>query len=331
MSLPPPLPAVFVAVPSEPLPDWVAPTAEDPTRDDDVTTTSEFGFHSFVPMIVSTVIHAVALLLLSLVLPAADPPPASSPLEITTPPTETEVEFEPLEPVHVTNAEPAPADDSLVDAPTPDVPAPEPLAPTVELAEAEITTPDFDPTTVDLDDGETLAVLQVRAGRTGGGDAGGPGGGFDGEVGRRLAQAGGKSGAIQVSLVWNNFNDLDLHLIAPSGEHIFFGHPRSMCFGHLDVDMNAGGPTSREPVENVYWPRDRAPRGVYRIFVHHFARHDPGEDQTPFEVHVLVDGVRRTHTGTVSGGDPPLVVAEFERAVAVRDDRGTAQDDEFRE
>lgn len=135
-------------------------------------------------------------------------------------------------------------------------------------------------------------------------------GGFGGEVGRRLARAGAASGAIQVALSWENFNDIDLHVIAPSGERIFFAHRRSRCGGTLDVDMNAHGPDSREPVENVFWPLDAAPPGEYEVLVHHYARYDKA-DETRFHVHVLVDGVRRRFSGRVASGDPPVSVARF--------------------
>ncbi len=47
------------------------------------------------------------------------------------------------------------------------------------------------------------------------------------EVQRRLKIAGGKSGQIQLTLVWNNRNDLDLHCIDPNGEEIFYGNRKA--------------------------------------------------------------------------------------------------------
>jgi hypothetical protein len=40
----------------------------------------------------------------------------------------------------------------------------------------------------------------------------------------RVRKAGGKTGEIQFSLAWHSFNDLDLHVIAPSGEHVNYRH-----------------------------------------------------------------------------------------------------------
>ena len=134
---------------------------------------------------------------------------------------------------------------------------------------------------------------------------------------KRLKREGAKSGDVQISLIWNNFNDLDLHVITPSGQLIFFGRPFSSCRGELDVDMNAGGRNSREPVENVYWPRDHAPQGKYIVLVHHFAPHgDP--DPTPFEVLVNVDGETKTFKGVLSRGQPQMKIHEFERKATSR-------------
>jgi hypothetical protein len=144
--------------------------------------------------------------------------------------------------------------------------------------------------------------------------AGGPAGhgqaGFGGEVGRRLAMAGARTGDVQVTLAWNNLNDIDLHVISPIGERIFFGYRLGRCGGCLDVDMNVV-PTTRAAVENVFWPHGHAPRGIYTVFVHHFRRH-ASSARTPFEVHVLVRGRKEVFRGVVSAGQAPVMVARFD-------------------
>ena len=80
-----------------------------------------------------------------------------------------------------------------------------------------------------------------------------PRGRFSAEFRRRLEREGAQSGDVRVSLMWHNYNDLDLHVVCPGGEEVYFGNRVSVCGGALDVDMNVN-PTSDSPVENVFWP-----------------------------------------------------------------------------
>ncbi|MSR60323.1 MAG: hypothetical protein EXS05_22225 [Planctomycetaceae bacterium] len=137
-------------------------------------------------------------------------------------------------------------------------------------------------------------------------------GGSSGDFGSRLTGAGAKTGDVQISLLWNNLNDLDLHVQTPAGEQIYFGARRSRCGGELDVDMNAGGVRSTKPIENIYWPAGAAPHGSYRVFVHHFANRG-GRDPTAFRVRVLVDGKTKAYSGKASFGDQPELIHEFTR------------------
>ena len=114
----------------------------------------------------------------------------------------------------------------------------------------------------------------------------------------RLRQAGARSGDVQISLEWKNVNDLDLHVIDPNGEEIFYNHRQSRAGGKLDVDMNASQLTTR-PVENVYWPEQGAARGAYRVDVVHFANHG-APDPTLFTVRVVVKGRPSYYRGYIS-------------------------------
>jgi hypothetical protein len=134
------------------------------------------------------------------------------------------------------------------------------------------------------------------------------------EFAERLAREGAKTGDVQISLIWNNYNDLDLHVVCPSGERIFFDNRNSKCGGELDVDMNVK-PASRKPVENVYWPENKAPRGTYKVYIHHYAKHNKGfrsnKDPTEFRVLVDMEGAKKEFKGEISNGEPLRLVAEF--------------------
>ena len=48
------------------------------------------------------------------------------------------------------------------------------------------------------------------------------------------------TGNLQVSLSWDVDNDIDLHLVQPDGEEIYYGNEGSSTGGRLDLDSNAG-------------------------------------------------------------------------------------------
>lgn len=79
-------------------------------------------------------------------------------------------------------------------------------------------------------------------------------------------------GDIQATLTWNSTADLDLHVIDPNGEEIYYSQPTSESGGALDIDANAGCETVMpHPTENVYWPGGSAPPGTYYVWVETYA------------------------------------------------------------
>jgi uncharacterized protein YfaP (DUF2135 family) len=138
------------------------------------------------------------------------------------------------------------------------------------------------------------------------------------ELMERLTREGAKSGDVQVSLMWNNFNDLDLHVVAPSGERIHGGNRISACGGELDVDANVR-PDTKKPVENVVWSAESgnsdsdAPGGIYKVYVHHYKKHKKrrSKDPTAYTVLVNVEDKLMEYGGQITFGDPILLVCEF--------------------
>ncbi|MCC6624411.1 MAG: hypothetical protein IT385_24385 [Deltaproteobacteria bacterium] len=138
---------------------------------------------------------------------------------------------------------------------------------------------------------------------------------IDAEVKARVTRAGGMYDNVDIraSLIWNNRNDLDLHVIPPSGEEVFYAHKQSACGGWLDVDMNVSGQTDK-PVENVRWPKGKAPAGRYRVFVQNYNFHDK-EHATPFRVELEVNGEISHVDGVISPNDE----LKFQSNVTVAD------------
>ena len=131
------------------------------------------------------------------------------------------------------------------------------------------------------------------------------------EINKRVEREGGKTGEVQISLIWNNRNDLDLHVLCPSGERISFDHRRSADGGELDVDMNVRGESTR-PVENIFWPPKGMQKGIYRVFVHHYSQHG-SPDPTRFTVRIIEDGKSRQFSGALSTGEPAMQIDKLSR------------------
>lgn len=124
-------------------------------------------------------------------------------------------------------------------------------------------------------------------------------------IAQRLGEASAKGGDIQISLYWNNYNDLDLHCIDPRGEEIWFPHTRSASGGELDVDRNAHSPYTPTPVENIYWPDGGAPSGLYKITVVYYAPRNGMDPTVPtaFTVRLVVKGWTTSYFRSTIGYD----------------------------
>ncbi len=96
-----------------------------------------------------------------------------------------------------------------------------------------------------------------------------------------------QTGNIQVTAAWSSSSDIDLHVIDPNGEEIYYGHRNSSSGGVLDRDANAACSVSPPTVENVYWP-DNPPSGQYRVRA--VAYDMCGSGNTPVTLSIAVGG-----------------------------------------
>ena len=111
----------------------------------------------------------------------------------------------------------------------------------------------------------------------------------------RVKRAGGNvSGVLRCSLSWYNYDDLDIHVKEPNGNHIYYGDPQSrFTYGKLDVDMNAGGHRSREAVENIVWTnKTKMKEGRYRLFINQYQQRETKD----FGFEVEIDCQNKIHT-----------------------------------
>jgi len=122
------------------------------------------------------------------------------------------------------------------------------------------------------------------------------------------------TGDVQITLRWNSDADLDLHVIDPYQEELWYGHSFAQSGGELDVDANAGcASTMPSPVENVFWQFGGAPGGAYKVNVVYFMNciySGPVE----YEVVIRLDGnIYGTYPGTIYEAGDVQFITEFSR------------------
>lgn len=92
---------------------------------------------------------------------------------------------------------------------------------------------------------------------------------------------------VTITLDWSKHScntDIDLHVIDPYEERIYFRNMSSSSGGYLDRDDTVGpGP------EHVIW--SEAPAGTYKIYVHYYPNGAEDRSVTSFTVSVTVNGV----------------------------------------
>ena len=110
------------------------------------------------------------------------------------------------------------------------------------------------------------------------------------------------TGEVQVSISWDSPTDVDLHVVTPNDEEIYYGQRTSPEGGELDLDSNAACTLDEKRNENITWANGTAPRGTYTVRVDYW-------DACAFTgtTHYVVTVRRKgqtslTFTGTLTGG-----------------------------
>jgi len=80
------------------------------------------------------------------------------------------------------------------------------------------------------------------------------------------------TGAVEVALTWNVSNDLDLHVVDPTGNEVYYDNPYDStgAIQILDLDSNAGCIIDGVDAEHAVWPAGKAPHGTYTVRVDNF-------------------------------------------------------------
>jgi uncharacterized protein YfaP (DUF2135 family) len=110
-----------------------------------------------------------------------------------------------------------------------------------------------------------------------------PGGGAGKRTQFYEAQAGRVPTRLRVVLSWDSDNtDLDLHVVSPDGEHVFYGARVAGNGGALDVDVTTGfGPEIFATPSPV--------RGAYHVFVNYYGAGERRDVITTAQVAIVED------------------------------------------
>ena len=73
------------------------------------------------------------------------------------------------------------------------------------------------------------------------------------------------SGDIQVSVAWDNDDDVDLHVVEPTGCEIYYANDICGSGGWLDLDSNPACSIDGINNENIFWPLGQAPTGTFIV------------------------------------------------------------------
>jgi hypothetical protein len=149
-------------------------------------------------------------------------------------------------------------------------------------------------------------TIRVRYGAEGGGIVG-P------YAEQSLRVLGVGTGDVQVSVAWNGKTDVDLHVVDPNGEEIYYAHKTAASGGRLDLDSNPACQIDNKNNENVFFPKDTSPHGTYKVYVYYYDACN--QAKSDWVVTVLVKGQpTQTFRGTFTGdaaSNPPVLVSTF--------------------
>src|SRR6185503_9288392 len=119
--------------------------------------------------------------------------------------------------------------------------------------------------------------------------AGGGATGLGGFNSGNVAFLGNGTGEVQVNIAWNTKADVDLYVVDPLGEEIFYSHRNSVSGGTLDIDSHAGCVSDGPRTENIFWSFGVIPpRGSYTVRVNYWSA--CGEPSTDYVVTVRAKG-----------------------------------------
>ena len=109
------------------------------------------------------------------------------------------------------------------------------------------------------------------------------------------------TGDVQINVTWDSRADVDLHVVDPLGEEVYWAHRTAVSGGQLDLDSNAGCGSDGPRAENIYWASGLiAPHGDYVVRVDYWS--NCSDVQTNYVVTINTRGKPpQVYTGVFTG------------------------------
>lgn len=126
---------------------------------------------------------------------------------------------------------------------------------------------------------------------------------------------GAQENALQFHLNFNKFtnNDLDIHVVAPNGDHVSFAQRDTSLSHQISRDCRCGDcPTDGN--ENVLWDLNQAGTGIYEIWVQVSGSCSSHTTVSDFTLSVLEGNqVKASLEGKLGQGQSQVLYYEFSR------------------
>jgi hypothetical protein len=108
-------------------------------------------------------------------------------------------------------------------------------------------------------------------------------------------------GDLEVTLSMSLATDLDLYVVEPNGNTIYYANSSSFTTGRLDLDANAACASNMNVrYEHIFWPEGSVPEGTYHVRVDNW-RNCVGGQPVDFQVIVQNCGDISVYEGTAQG------------------------------
>jgi hypothetical protein len=102
---------------------------------------------------------------------------------------------------------------------------------------------------------------------------------------------------LEITVWWDKPSDVDLNVIEPSGEEVYWGNNMSATGGMLDQDSNIECVIDNKNNESIRWTK--APSGTFAVRLDYYS--SCGVSQTKFVLAVNHNGTSELYQGTFTG------------------------------